>query len=471
MATQREIMKAVAFGVGAAAVAYMYTKLRARNESDPLTECTAPLGRAAILKLETVDRTDNPGGRSQSARPGCRAAHYLTASRKSVVSFEELFALESPFVLYSVEDVESSSPFLVFLSLSPEARRKMWLEEAFIDRGVRKLVDLGSEVAVASLETAELFAKDALARFASGEWQVSFVWNTGRCGSTLMHKAVSAMGTASFSEPHWLDQLQFSRLSEERMTGALRVCVAIEALTARLQTAVPGWDRPTNFVFNPKAGGMPVAEASVAAFPLARHAFMYRACHKVVESFAGLLFTRGVPIAMAVRWRLFGLRALGLASTVVNGLPLAELSSLPVARETWQWIQTIDQWMAITARRAEARGAADPLASAIVLRMDEFTSKDLALRARIVRTALAHFRAIDERASDADIARALDVFSVPSQEGSKMGGPKAKVVTDGDVDVIKRCVLGALREKADVQKGGANITLPGSLGTADGSVT
>lgn len=467
MATAREIVISVAVGVVAATVVFMRTKLRSREKGSPLTKCTAPPGRAAILRLDSVDRTDNPGGRNERAPPGRRAAHYLTATHQSVVSFEELMVHESSFVLYSVEDLDSASPFLVFLSLPPDGRRQMWLEEPFIDRGVRKLVKLGSEVAIASLETAEAFANSALARFAAGEWHVSFVWNTGRCGSTLMHKAVSAMGTASFSEPHWLDQLHFcSGVSEERMARAVSVCVGIEALTAQLQTSVPGWDRPTNFVFNPKAGGLPVAEAAVTAFPLARHAFMYRACHKVVASFAGLKLPRGVPLKMTILWRLLGLRALGLSSKAVNGLPLAELSSLPVAMLTWRWIEQVDGWIAAVARRAETRGAADPIASAIVLRMDEFTSKDLALRSRIVRTSLAHFRVIDETVSDADIARALSVFSVHSQAGSIMSGPKAKVVTDGDVEVIKRCVLNALAERADVQERGANIALPESLGIA-----
>ena len=114
----------------------------------------------------------------------------------------------------------------------------------------------------------------------------------------------------------------------------------------------------------------------------------------------------------------------------------------------------------------------DPLASALVLRMDEFTSKDLALRSQIMRTTLTHLRVISEGASDADMARALDVFSVHSQAGSKMSGPKAKIVTDGDVEVIKRCVVGAfVSRQADVQRlelqgGGANIALPRSLGIA-----
>lgn len=470
--SHRSVAVAVAAAVGiGATTAYVYTRLRRTNKEcaprNPLTRCTAARGQANILILEAVDRVDRPGGKSKQTPPGRDASHYLTASHQTEVNFEELFAPESPYVLYSVERVNSDEPFLVFLALAPDARRKMWLEEAFIDRGIRKLVELGSHVALASLATAQDYVADRAAQLATGEWQISFVWNTGRCGSTLMHKAVSAMGTASFSEPHWLDQLKFQQLDEERMVPALRVCVAIEALTARLQTAVPGWKRPTNFVFNPKSGGMRLAEATVTAFPLARHAFMYRACHSVVESFAGLMFTEGVPFAMSLSWRFLGVRALDHLGTLPSDdLPFRELSSLPVAMLTLRWIRTIEDWIATTSRRAEALGANDPLASSLVLRMDEFTSKDLELRAQIMSAALVHFRIIDEGASRADIARALDVFSVHSQAGSAMSGPKAKVVTEGDVGVIKRCVAGALAQRAHVQDSGANIVLDRSLGVA-----
>ena len=399
--------------------------------------------------------------------PGRAASHYIRASpslsNPSFLIAARLFCADSQFVLYSVEGLDTNAPHLVFLELSPEARRKMWKEEAFIDRGIRKLVELGSQVVVMSLETAEDFAKSALASFASGEWQLSFVWNTGRCGSTLLHKAVSAMGTASFSEPHWLDQLLFNpSLEPASVERALRVCVAIDARTARLQTAVPGWARPTNFVFNPKAGGMKVAAASVAAFPRAHHAFMYRACHKVVESFGGLKYAGGVPAKMAVAWRLLGLRALP-GPPPPPGLPLAELSSIPVAMLTARWISIIRAWCETTAERARTCGAADPLASAVVIRMDEFTSKDLVLRQGIMGGVLAHFGIAG---AATDMRPALDVFSVHSQAGSKMSGPKAKIVTANDVEVIKRCVVAALSTHATVQEGGANVALPRSLGVA-----
>ena len=355
----------------------------------------------------------------------------------------------------------------MFLSLPPESRRALWQDEAFIDRGIRKLVEVGSQVAVASFETAREYAEEkALSHFASGDWQVSFVWNTGRCGSTLLHKAVSAMGTASFSEPHWLDQLQFNKLAEPHLERSLRVCVALEALTARLQRDVSGWDVPCNFVFNPKAGGLRVAEAAVRAFPMARHAFMYRACHKVVESFGGLVFSGGVPTVLSLAWRLLGTNASYVlpGPPLRAGLPLDELSSYPVASLTSRWINNINDWIKTTARRSTSEGSADPLVSAMVLRMDEFTSKDLALREAVVRAALEHFRVLSADAEPAAVEPAMGAFAVHSQAGSKMSGPKAQIVSEQDVEVIKRCVVSALGEQAIVQDGGANIVVPRSFG-------
>ena len=68
-----------------------------------------------------------------------------------------------------------------------------------------------------------------------------------------------------------------------------------------------------------------------------------------------------------------------------------------MAALTARWLHHVRDWVATTARRAEAHGAEDPLASALVLRMDEFTSKDLTLRAEVLRTALAHFRVVRAR--------------------------------------------------------------------------
>ena len=69
--------------------------------------------------------------------------------------------------------------------------------------------------------------------------------------------------------------------------------------------------------------------------------------------------------------------------------------------------------------------------------MDEFTSKDPTVRTAVVRAALEHFGILGEQDGEAELRPALDVFSVHSQAGSKMSGPKAKLVSDSDVQVTR----------------------------------
>ena len=64
------------------------------------------------------------------------------------------------------------------------------------------------------MATAEAFlaAEPGAAHFdgrgaGAGAGTLAVVWNTGRCGSTLLGKALLATGAASISEPHWCDQL------------------------------------------------------------------------------------------------------------------------------------------------------------------------------------------------------------------------------------------------------------------------
>ena len=80
-----------------------------------------------MLKLNFVDRVDSPSGRAD-VPPGRAASHYIRASpslsNPSFLIAAKLFCADSPFVLYSVEGLDTDAPHLVFLELSPEARRK-----------------------------------------------------------------------------------------------------------------------------------------------------------------------------------------------------------------------------------------------------------------------------------------------------------------------------------------------------------
>ena len=60
----------------------------------------------------------------------------------------------------------------------------------FLDRGVRALVETGSTVYVARLDAVEAMSGFAPTHKLAPDNQkrISIVWNTGRCGSTLMNK-------------------------------------------------------------------------------------------------------------------------------------------------------------------------------------------------------------------------------------------------------------------------------------------
>ena len=130
------------------------------------------------------------------------------------------------------------------------------------------------------------------------------------------------------------------------MPSRLGVCVRLEVALARAQTAIPGWRTAPKFSFNPKAGGLHVAEAVVEVFPAAKHAFMYRACHKVAESFGGLLFADVSALKrlfMTVTWAVLGPRASPV--NLVEAPPqLSELSSLPACMLTTMWLGTVSSY-------------------------------------------------------------------------------------------------------------------------------
>ena len=122
----------------------------------------------------------------------------------------------------------------------------------------------------------------------------------------------------------------YSRVSAAlARTGGLRrvlfSCVAAGVAIARRQA---GRAEASHFSFNPKAGPHLLAPEAAAAFPASRHLYMYRQCSKVVASFTGLKFSRGVPLALRVGW-LFGRSPLPIPPALRASLPLNELSSAP----------------------------------------------------------------------------------------------------------------------------------------------
>eukprot|EP00904_Undaria_pinnatifida_P001361 jgi/Undpi1/11225/HiC_scaffold_30.g13523.m1 len=111
----------------------------------------------------------------------------------------------SGLLLYAIEIFEGEM-LMIFLQVPsvPEV-----FTTPFLDRGVRRLAETGSMVYVARLDAVEEMPGFVPAHKLSSclQSRFSFVWNTGRCGSTLMHKMLQKLGVLSFSEPYWLDNI------------------------------------------------------------------------------------------------------------------------------------------------------------------------------------------------------------------------------------------------------------------------
>merc|ERR1712186_164344 len=99
-------------------------------------------------------------------------------------------------------------------------------------------------------------------------------------------------------------------------------------------------------------------------------------------------------------------------------LPLSRLSSMVAAMMTCGWINTIRAWIQTRERRAKnsPEGPQDPICAAPVIRMDEFTSKDMQVRTAVLRAAFLHLGIIKATDGNETLSSALEVFAVNSQE-------------------------------------------------------
>jgi hypothetical protein len=77
----------------------------------------------------------------------------------------------------------------------------------FLDRSLRKLAKPGGAAFIATRDAVEGTIPTLVPDVP--EWNVLWIWNTGRCGSTLVHRALAATGcVVSLSEPMWMDQVR-----------------------------------------------------------------------------------------------------------------------------------------------------------------------------------------------------------------------------------------------------------------------
>jgi len=430
------------------------------GDTGDFTAVVPDLSKARVSKLKAVDRDDDV------KRPGRPAMAYMAVEDSSEdVDFGALVSrnADSWWLVYSIERAATADPVLVLLEIEDKAvQEKIYYEEAFLDRGVRIHVPLGASVAVVSVETVEEWLQpDVRAKFS----KVSFVANTGRCGSTLFHKLLLWTGkVVSLSEPQWCDVIgkgeAYNEASCEQLTRAAKVCVLLDFYFADKAFGDSG---TSYYSLNPKGGSPRFQLALYDAFPESKHVFMYRACHKVVESFGSLGVGReqqrgGPPPQQGPPPRFSPI------VERVEGLPeaLSQLSSAGAKRNVNGWLTTILGW---------CEPQFDKIKDKFVMRMDEFVGQET--KHKVVRTVLTDFLHLDDFAYDP--ADADDkVFAVDSQKGSNMSRrdkAKPRFLTDADLDLIQTSILPTAFKDAPpgriLKLDGQDLILKGSAGVDD----
>jgi hypothetical protein len=399
------------------------------------------------------------------------------------------------------KDVEGGGMVLLFVSVRDMGKLA---QHPFLDRGVRE--HCGAEAFAVSIESAEAKLPAAAARV--NPQKVVFVWNTGRCGSTLMHRLLSAAGAESLSEPFWLDQLSFPFMrpllgadDAERKANATRLFQACALLDFGLAVsrAPAGWGGCLSL--NPKSM-MATIDDALATFPGSKHIFMYRDCAQVAESFGSIfhyhspLATRAVSAA-ASAWRRLTRQYTRLGdfgpyhAARLNELAAADLDNTHgaiafprdagVARRVAGWLDTMHKWVEV--REAfVARSGGDAAAASeylITVRMDEFVGKAPSVKkggdewAMLINVLLRFAGLVTDAPTPPPLAPEVRaVFEKDSQAGNRMAASSHKgrvppVLVQGDHSDIAAAIAAVGRAYAGAF-GSAPVTeagsvLPGSL--------
>lgn len=411
--------------------------------------------RCPAFRIAAVDRTE------MNFDAGLKSFELEDDGEETTV---EAVVQQDDIVLYCFDKHEDC---FVFVQVQNRAKLEL---APFLDRSIRKFAVVGGKLVVVPFQEMNNWAH----HIDTHDWTVTWIWNTGRCASTLAHRALAAAGVGSVSEPFWFEQLtriltdakKGSRL-EEHMGDVARIAHVVEFFQVQsyrrglgVQDACTA-DKPL-FSMNPKGSGTYLKHIVIKhlskQFPHQRHVFMYRDCRKVVESFGSIFVVgsvvtgKGGPPPKPPK---FVSRAMNEHK---DKLPM-EFSywSHPAAKRiTLMWMDGVCDWMEFLT---------DHQVDQLTIRMDEFVTKNMENRRATLFELLKHAGLPLKTQWNPTVDNSLGAFKEHSQKGSVMEKSSAvtkKKFLDTDAEEkISACVstvpyLGAL--------GGADLILPGSVG-------
>jgi len=353
------------------------------------------------------------------------------------ITFQSLMQRDDT-VLYTYNVPQN---ILVFLTVPSKA--DLW-KEPFLDRGVRKLAS--STVFVCSIETAEKYMEAERASLPCPSRDTFlFVWNTGRCGSTLLARLTSAASdSVTLSEPDWCDQLKHDNdtlaadpTTQDRLVKILHV---IDFQLARTLLPEPASGKRILYSLNPKGMAGFLRDPVTRVFPAAKHVFMYRDMTKVVESFGSIFGNKSkLSMVQMLTDRFIGGPGGAMPQPesrrlqeVLGGGDVRLPKRMLVKMLSTMWLDAMLHWMQFCEAQ---RGSME----VFTLRMEEFVTKDMAKREAIVKEVLQFAQVPHD--SPGLIENAMAVFGTHSQAGTAMEKSSAKTgakfLSEDDIAQLK----------------------------------
>lgn len=448
--------RALQAAAGVATMAAGWYVMQRRKLGSGFKATRVPRNRVAAYTLSAIERDEGV------MCGGVRSFSAVDTGEKNDMSFDELMKKQN-IVLFTYD---LDQQILVFMEV--DDKEALW-REPFLDRGVRKLAS--GPVYVCSIDTAADYCQQHKEELPDSKRDTFlFVWNTGRCGSTLLARLTSAVGcSVTLSEPDWVDQLGHdrARLCQDPREYQKLVWL-LHTLDFQLaRTLLPsGMTGNVIYSLNPKGIAGFLREPVVEVFPNAKHVFMYRDLLKVVESFGSIFGAKGkLWMAKMMIDNLVG----GPGKRPAQKGPPSDRFGSAMMKECFSKLKPPSgffpkmlgmMWMDAVGHWIEFKDKHVPSSATLTLRMDEFVTKDESKRESVVKDVLT-FSSIP---TNADVlAKALAVFGVHSQAGTAMAKSSAQTgktfLTDKDrQELTEMCVDAPLIGKP-------GVIIPGSLGT------
>ena len=378
---------------------------------------------------------------------GGRGAFTVDMATAEEACIEHVVTLPSV-ALYCYHIGEDAATELWFLPVTDAAA----LDAApFLDRAVRALASVGERAFCFSLADATLWISRNSAPASSLPLVVP--WNTGRSGSTLVHRIFAAAGVVSLSEPFWLDQLARAQagadpaLATAETRAILLVCTLIDSALARLRLSASA---EAIVSLNPNSLAHSLRRDVDAIFPQTRHLFLYRPCIEVAESCVSTFYRNAKLADPTLTREAFRVAGFGpppfrsddfcageLREKTAAPLPLPRDSS--AARLAATWIDGVVTWLRFAEDVPATRRAS--------MRIDGLVCEgDLAQRVANVRSLLEWCGALARPTEEEELAairRGIDAFVAAPPEQST---------------VLLRAALGCFQPHSTGSAGAAGAT-------------